>query len=180
MTAKKIELNKPPATVPTRVRARDRVDPRDLIAYGVLDAADAAAPVIDAYAEGITFRALARRYGVSTRLLHAWLRADPVRDRSFHAARDARALALVDEAHDRTTALADALPDDVAAVTARVKLLQWDAGRSSRLYADRQVTETAATLDVTVYLADDEMRDRLASLIGAIPPGQVIEGEIIP
>lgn len=177
----KPHLTKAPATVPTtRVRARDRVDPRDLIAYGVLDAADAVAPVMDAYAEGVTFRALARRYGVSTRVLHAWLLADPARGRAFYTARDARALALVDEAHDRTTALADAYPDDVASVTARVKLIQWDAGRSSSLYTDRLVTETTATLDVTVHLADDEMRDRLASLIGAIPPGQVIDGEIIP
>jgi len=168
-----------PARAATRNAARlVEVDPRDLQAFALLDAADAGGRVLDQYAAGRTFGSIARAHGVTASELWGWVNMREDRLREYHKARDARALTLVDEAHDLTRDLVAADPTDTGRVVTRVKFIQWDAGRSSRQYTDKTITETSSSVDVTIHLADDEVRDRLASLVGSIP-GDVIDGEII-
>jgi len=175
------KLNQP---MPTTSRASARLhklpdDPRDLVAFAALDAADAVAPIVDEFASGVVYSRIARKHGVSNRALWSWLAADPLRMAQYNMAREARALTLVDEAHELTAALVESDPDDAQKVQARVKHIQWDAQRSSRQYADRSITESRSQLDITIHMQESEMSARLASLIGTTPPERVVDGEIV-
>ena len=161
----------------SRTRVRDlQPDARQLAANAKLDAAEAVAPVLGPYANGCTFTKLAKSYGVSNQEMYAWIEADVGRQMAFRKARDARALSMVDELHERTIALADGNPDDTHKVMARVKAIQWDASRTSRLFADKSVTETNTNVDITVHMEDAEVTSRLASLLGSLP-GDVVDAE---
>jgi len=179
--------NEPEALQAHAMSLTDRVGSRDEPSLSLT----AAAPPPHAWAIGhdpeaimtllgeINFGEVAHRYNTTTRALLMWIKATPDRHKDYVAARDLRAIQMVEEAHARTTALADGSPDNPHAVMARVKQLQWDASRSSKLYADKQVTETHSTLDISVTLQDAEMAQRLSALMGGLDPSKVIEGEIV-
>ena len=165
------------ASGPASTLARARGIPSSPVT-DLLDAVDAATPIVDQLSD-MPFRVVASSIGVSTRELWEWLRVNPDRAARYYSAREARAICMVDEAHERTTALADGAPDNPHAVMARVKTIQWDAQRSSTMYADRSTVESHSTVDITVTMQDAEVATRLSALMGAIDAGNIVDGEII-
>ncbi len=162
------------AHAPARVTTPAFADP----VHALLDAVDAQTPIVDMFLED-GFKVVAQRIGVTRRDLWEWVKASPAREKRYYNGREARAIDMVDEAHQRTTTLADNAPDNPHAVMARVKTIQWDAARSSKLYAERSITESHSTVDITVTMQDAEVANRLASLMGGIDTDNVIDGEIV-
>ena len=148
---------------------------RALAALAHLDPVD----VLNRIAAGARLKSLSHEYGVEVRDLWMWVKATPERVEQYSIARDARAVLLVDEAHERTSALADAAPENHNAVMSRVRTIMWDAARTSKQYADKQITESHNTLDISITMQDAEVAARLSSLMGALRGADVVDGEIV-
>ena len=170
-TAHDLSSAHPAITRETTAQAQRRA----LAALAHLDPAD----VLNRIAAGARLKSLSSEFGVEVRDLWMWVKATPERVEQYNIARDARAVLLVDEAHERTSTLADAAPENHSAVMARVRTIMWDASRTSKQYADKQISESHSTMDITITMQDAEVAARLSSLMGALRGADVVDGEIV-
>lgn len=129
---------------------------------------------------GRGFRRTADALGTDTTTLWCWIKADQARLAAYYDAVEAKAHAMVDEAHE----IADKVMSgdlDPRRVDPKLRLIQWTAGKS-RAYADKQMVEHSGTISVQVD--DAELEARLVALLGAVGrrpstvDGEVVDAEI--